>query len=105
MKFFYIAIFIFSCSPSKKNSGEGNELPATALHPYGRYLFNEHHLLELISSAVHFGFTFRGAQCTLYAAHEYNSGHNYLQYELDGVYQKRLRVEGGNTSPFVIHAQ
>jgi len=103
--FLLFLLFIVSCTPSKKNSGAGNELPATELHPYGRFIFNEHRQLELISSGVHFGFTFRGTQCTLYTSHQYKSGHNYLQYELDGVYQKRIRVEGGDTRPVVLRAQ
>jgi hypothetical protein len=36
------------------------ELPPTALYPYGRSLLNKDHNLELISSAVHFGFSFEG---------------------------------------------
>ena len=60
--------------------------------------------LELISSAVHFGFKFKGEQCALYVSNKESNQHSYIQYELDGVYQKRLRVEGKPTGPIVIKA-
>jgi len=79
-------------------------LPATALKPYGRSLVNQAQQLELISSAVHFGFSFEGKECQIFASLPGGQDHNYLQYELDGVYQKRLRVAGGAQAPLVITA-
>ena len=79
-------------------------LPATALHPYGRYVVNGAKELELISSAVHFGFSFTGPECRVFAALPNGQGHNYLQYELDGVYQKKIRIEGNSAAPAVITA-
>ncbi|RZK31438.1 MAG: GDSL family lipase [Hymenobacter sp.] len=79
-------------------------LPATALKPYGRSLLNKEQQLELISSAVHFGFSFEGKECQLFASLPGGQDHNYLQYELDGVYQKRLRVVGASKAPLVITA-
>jgi hypothetical protein len=81
-----------------------DELPATALQPYGRYIRNDAQQLELVSTAVHFGFTFEGKQAQIYASVPDAGGHNYLQYELDGVYQKRIKVPGNATAPFVIIA-
>lgn len=86
------------------NPKAADTLPAAALHPYGRYVLNDAHQLELISSAVHFGFSFTGPECRVFAALPNGQGHNYLQYELDGVYQKRLRVEGNSAAPLVITA-
>lgn len=40
-------------------------LYADKLKPYGRSMINDHNELELISSAVHFGFSFKGNQCEL----------------------------------------
>ena len=61
--------------------------------------YNDKGQLELISSAVHFGFEFcHGNECEVSALLTDASAHNYLQYELDGVYQKRLRVEGGSVN-------
>jgi len=79
-------------------------LPASSLHPYGRYLLTDSQHVELISSAVHAGFSFSGSECALYAYIKDPAGHNYLQYELDGVYQKRIRIEGGSRLPVVIKA-
>ena len=75
---------------------------ATAIKPYGRFLINQSQQLELISSAAHFGFSFEGLGCTIFASIPNTEGHNYLQYELDGVYQKRIKVQGNAKEPIVI---
>lgn len=79
-------------------------LPATALKPYGRSLVNKAQQLELISSAVHFGFSFEGTECQLFASLPSGQNHNYLQYELDGVYQRRVKVVGASAMPITIKA-
>jgi hypothetical protein len=81
----------------------GDTLFATALHPYGRYTLTKDGNLELISSAVHFGFSFSGTQCMLYTFISDPAGHNYLQYTLDGVYQKRIKISGAGTQQLVIN--
>lgn len=78
-----------------------NLLPASALHPFGRYGLTPAGEVELIGSAVHFGFQFSGAGCAVYLHLADTAGHSYLQYELDGVYQGRVRVGG---SPLLIRA-
>jgi lysophospholipase L1-like esterase len=88
----------------QRSTNQADELPATALQPYGRYILNHTQQLELVSSAVHFGFTFEGKEAQIYASVPNAGGHNYLQYELDGVYQKRLKVSGNATEPVVITA-
>ncbi len=77
-------------------------LKAVSLHPYGRYGINAKGDLELISSAVHFGFRFSGSACNLYAYIPDPGYHNYLQYTLDGVYQKRIKISGDNRQPLTI---
>jgi len=79
-----------------------NLLPASALHPFGRYILTPAGEIELIGSAVHFGFQFSGAGCAVYLHLADTAGHQYLQYELDGVYQGRVRVQG--TAPLLIRA-
>jgi len=109
MKFinFYLAIifcgFCFSCISSKKNNN-ADTLPATSLQPYGRFIIDQSQNLELISSAVHFGFSFTGSQCQIDASIPDENGHNYLQYELDGVYQKRIKISGQAAEPIIITA-
>jgi len=76
---------------------------ATQLKPVGRFSFQGQQL-ELVSSAVHFGFSFKGTGCSVYASITDANGHNYLQYELDGVYQKRIRINGNSTDPVIITA-
>lgn len=97
-----------SCVSSKTNNTSGkhnNVLLATQLKPYGRYFIDAQQNLELISSAVHFGFSFSGKECIVYASVNDANGHNYLQYELDGVYQKRLKVQGGAVQTITINAE
>jgi hypothetical protein len=96
---------LFGCAASKIKTERVDSLPATALKPFGRYIVNKDQNLELISSAVHFGFSFEGRECKVYASIPDSGGHNYLQYELDGVYQKRIKVSGNDTLPIVLTAQ
>ena len=79
-------------------------LQASSLYGYGRCLVNGKGQMELISSAAHAGFTFRGKECAVYASVPDASGHNYLQYELDGVYQNKVRIAGNNPNPLLIRA-
>jgi glycosyl hydrolase family 16/carbohydrate esterase-like protein/GDSL-like lipase/acylhydrolase family protein len=79
-----------------------NLLPATALHSFGRTRLNDRNDLELISSAANFGVSFEDTACTITAYLPSWLDHNYLQYELDGVYQKRIRVSNSSTEPIVI---
>jgi hypothetical protein len=81
----------------------GDTLFARALHPYGRYTLTKDGNVELISSAVHFGFGFSGSQCILYAFISDPPGHNYLQYTLDGVYQKRIKISGSGIQQLAIN--
>jgi lysophospholipase L1-like esterase len=81
---------IAACNSSKKNTAH-NVLVAKDLLPYGRTAITDNKL-ELISSAVHFGFSFQGNACDVYASLPQGMDYNYLQYELDGVYQKRIKV-------------
>lgn len=75
---------------------------ASALHPFGRYVTDKKTGVELISSAVHFGFQFSGTSCSIFARISEPQGHNYIQYTLDGNYQKRIRITGNSRQPIVI---
>jgi hypothetical protein len=92
-----LCFIITACSSSKKNTGN-NVLEANDLLPYGRTAITSNRL-ELISSAVHFGFSFEGKACDVYASLPQGMDHNYLQYELDGVYQNRIKVS--NSQPAI----
>jgi len=100
-----VALCLTSSSFSLKSTSTADDtLPASELSPYGRFLFNDQKRVELISSASHFGFRFRGKESKVFAYLTDNNAHNYLQYELDGVYQKRVRIEGNNKQPITISA-
>jgi hypothetical protein len=92
-----LCFIIAACSSSKTNIGH-NVLEAKDLLPYGRTAITNNKL-ELISSAVHFGFSFEGKACDVYASLPAGMDHNYIQYELDGVYQKRIKISNSQ-SPF-----
>jgi len=92
---FTIACFTH-CGSSKNATATTESLAANALQPYGRTRLTTDDRLELISSAAHFSFRFNDTACDVYAALPSGLDHNYLQYELDGAYQKRLRVTQGN---------
>ncbi len=94
--FITIGLLFSGCSSPKVDT-----LPASSLEPFGRYLFNKNQHLEFISSASHIGFSFEGKECKVYAYISDRDGHNYLQYELDGVYQKRIKISGNN-EPIII---
>ncbi|MDB5014539.1 MAG: family lipase [Daejeonella sp.] len=97
-----ISLLNFSCATKKVVSNTQDVLPASALNPYGRYQRDSSQNLELISSAVHFGFSFTGKEFAIYASLANLDGHNYLQYEVDGAYQKRIRVEGNSKAPIIL---
>ncbi|HEX8278859.1 MAG TPA: hypothetical protein VF540_09195, partial [Segetibacter sp.] len=96
--------FSLSCVSTRLNTKAEDALPATALKPFGRFIITNGRDLELISSAVHFGFSFEGNECRIHASIPDAAGHNYLQYELDGVYGKRIRLAGNSTEPIILTA-
>jgi hypothetical protein len=96
-----VYLFLLSCSSSKQATTGSQVLPASSLQPFGRYAFNEQGL-ELISTAVHFGSSFSGTECRIFTHLSNTTGHNYLQYELDGVYQRRIRIDGNAKSIVII---
>lgn len=83
------AVAVHSIRIAPTRPAHAGTLRASSLYGYGRCLVNGNGQMELISSAAHVGFTFRGKECAVYASVPDASGHNYLQYELDGVYQKK----------------
>jgi lysophospholipase L1-like esterase len=88
-----LSFLYVSCSPAGKiSTASGDRLSGEQLKPIGRFDIANNRL-ELISSGVHFGVAFEGSECTITTSLSNGQDHNYLQYELDGVYQKRLRVD------------
>lgn len=104
LKYALLLLFIPALFTVALAGGKTDTLTANKLKPYGRYLYNSNKELELISSAVHFGVSFAGTTCKIYTSLPDEHAHSYLQYELDGVYQKRIRVEGNATEPVTIVA-
>ncbi|HYG21028.1 MAG TPA: hypothetical protein VD816_18955, partial [Ohtaekwangia sp.] len=97
-------IFCLACSSPNKETTATGTLPADELKPFGRYTYSPERRLELISSAAHAGFTFEGKECRIFASLADPASHNYLQYELDGTYQKRVKISGSDNQPVTITA-
>lgn len=88
--------------PGIVKAGTADTLYAAELKPLGRTNIDARGRLVLITSGAHFGFSFKGTGCAIFVTIADAGGHNYLQYELDGVYQKRIRIEGSSAQPVII---
>ncbi|MBI1343624.1 MAG: GDSL family lipase [Terrimonas sp.] len=97
-------LLLGGCAPANRINAVENELQGSSMKPLGRFAVTENGALELISSAVHFGFSFYGKQCWITTHIDDANGHNYLQYELDAVDQGRVRIEGNGNQPVLIKA-
>lgn len=103
---YFLLVFCFvvaGCASSKNNIAGNDTFPAKYLLPYGRTDITNNQL-ELISSAVHFGFSFEGDECKVYASVPDWLDHNYLQYELDGIYQNRIKISKNQKAPILLTA-
>jgi hypothetical protein len=99
---FGICLSLLSLNVSTSFAIARDTIWASSLDPYGRFAMNGHFDLELISSAVHFGFQFTGTSFSIRAHIPDSAGHNYLQYTVDGQYQKRIKIFGNNRQPLVV---
>jgi len=99
-----LSFFLINSTRAADLNKGTDTLHAVALKPFGRTVLNAAKKLELISSAAHFGFKFSGDSCVIFAGVPDAWAHNYLQYEIDGVYQKRIRIDGKNPAPVIIKA-
>lgn len=97
-------LFITGCIVAKNEVSGNQTIAASALQPYGRTSLTGAGQLELVGSAAHFGFSFTGNECRVYARIPSGHGHNYLQFEMDGKYQHRIKVVGGKDTAFVLRA-
>lgn len=95
-----ILVLGFSCSSSTSTRSAFSSLNGSNLVITGRNIVGDQKA-ALITSGAHFGITFTGDSCVLIASISDWQDHNYLQYELDGVYQKRLVVR--NAQPDTLH--
>lgn len=104
--FFCLPVLCYAfwgCVHAKPGSGTVDTLAAASLQPLGRTLMQQQGL-ELISSAAHFGVSFEGSECRVFATIPSGQHHNYIQYELDRKYKKRLIINSGDKESIVIRA-
>ena len=103
--FFSLAFsLVLICCSTTKTGRMADTLTGRDLFPTGRYMVSDQGEVELISSASNFGFRFQGTTCRVNFRLAEPKSHSYLQYELDGDYQKRLKIEADSTGSFVISA-
>ncbi len=95
----FLLISIAGCAPSKMLGDTMGELSGLNLKPVGRFYFSQGKL-ALVSTAVHFGFSFTGTESKVYVSLPGARSHNYLQYEVDGVYQDKIRIKADST-PYI----
>lgn len=98
-----LLLFLLSCSSLDRPEAVKDTLLAQDLRTVGRFDVVDQKL-ELVSSGAHFGLSFEGGECILKVSLDSGQNHNYLQYELDGVYQKRLKIAGGKVYSLQITA-
>ena len=96
------AIFLLLAFPVFLQAAAGDTLKGSALYPFGRYATTGAGELELISSGVHFGFRFEGPVCQVFVSNGDPNGHSYLQYTLDGVYHRKMKISGGLSRRYII---
>ena len=101
---FALCLLLTGCSLFRCSRYKQKVLPASKMDPVGRTTTDSGVFVNLISSASNVGFRFRDASCTILVHAGKGHHHNYIQYELDGVYQKRIRIEGSVSDPLVITA-
>lgn len=97
----FIAV-LSSCNSAKKINDSFAPSDFTIM---GRALKNADSSVTLIASASSCIFTFEGNECTLYLKNvTYPGDYNYINTEIDGEYAGRQKVEGTETTAFVIKA-
>lgn len=97
-----ILLHCLGCASGKSIESGIDHMSAKDLLPVGRTAMTNGSL-ELIGSASHFGISFEGKECRIDVSLSDWQDHNYLQYELDGVYQKRIRIDKKN-EPLILTA-
>lgn len=99
-----LKLLIQGCSISSNGSERyQNVLYGSDLRTMGRFAVVDQ-ALELVTSGAHAGVRFKGEQCIILASVSAGYDHNYIQYELDGVYQKRLKVSSTDMDSLTITA-
>ena len=101
---FISIVTIFANCKSNQYRKSITKLNGTNLNAYGRFDLHQDGTLELISAASYTGVTFSDEEIIINASIPGSNQHNYLQYELDGNYIKRLKIVTGPEQNIIIKA-
>jgi len=99
---FAFCLWLLSANALPAFTASKDTIRASSLHPCGRFAVDNNGQLELISSAVYFGFRFSGSSFSIRVRITDSAGHNYLQYTIDGQYQQRIKIMGNSPQSLFI---
>ena len=99
------AAILFFCSSTNQLTAQSRFTPADA-SIMGRAVKNTDSSVTLSASAASCTFTFTGENCVLYIKNNapYPGDYNYVNFELDGFYVSRQKVDVQVAAPYIIKA-
>ena len=103
----FLTTLFFACGNTKQITATQNVFKPADYSIMGRVVKNTDGTVTLSASAASCTFTFTGAACTVYLKNvSYNDGdYNYINFEIDGEYAGRKKVDSKEGMPFVIKAK
>ena len=102
----FFTVLLFACGNTKQIVVNKNFTPANYT-VMGRAVKNNDGTVTLSASAASCTFTFTGKNCTVYLKNNapYEGDYNYINFEVDGEYAGRQKVDAKEAKPFLITAK
>lgn len=102
----FITVLLFACGSTRQAAIQNSFKPADYTI-MGRAVKNTDGSVTLSASAASCSFTFSGSGCTVYLknAAYYDGDYNYINFEVDGEYAGRQKVNVKEATPFAITAK
>jgi Carbohydrate esterase 2 N-terminal len=98
---------LFACGNTKQLTTIPNVFKPADYSVMGKVIKNAYGTVTLNTSAASCIFSFTGAACTVYLKNgaTYQGDYNYINFEVDGEYTGRQKVDSKEGMPFVIAAK
>ncbi len=102
----FFTALLFACGSTKHTIANKNFNPAN-YSIMGRAVKNTDGTVTLSASAASCTFTFTGKNCIVYLKNNapYEGDYNYINFEVDGAYAGRQKVDTKDAKPFLITAK
>jgi lysophospholipase L1-like esterase len=102
----FFTVLLFACGNTKHIAVNKSFTPANYT-VMGRAVKNNDGTVTLSASAASCTFTFTGKNCTVYLKNNapYEGDYNYINFEVDGEYAGRQKVDAKEAKPFLITAK